>query len=167
MGYQDRGKLTIGIIEALKNQGMNQSEIASLFNLTKQAVSYHKVAYNGTKTPRELVLEHFPWKVSEPILQSSPYRRMRDHGEYMATGGKGMSKDKLDRLRSWYKKLKESNLVLEYDPDIPPIKGVSNKGGFVYRERLRSDADLLIRVNEHTTLTPEGRLIWCFPITEP
>jgi hypothetical protein len=85
----------------------------------------------------------------------------------MATGGKGMSKDKLSRLRYWYRKLREENLVLEYDPDIAPIKGVSNKGGFVYRERLRSDADLLIRVNQYTTLTPEGRLIWCLPITDP
>lgn len=167
MGYEDRGKISIALIEALKNQGMSQSEIAALFNVTKQAVSYHKVVYNGSKTPREIVLEHFPWKVSEPMLQCAPYKRLRDHGEYMATGGKGMSKDKLDRLRSWYRKLREDDVVLEFDPDIPPIKKVSNKGGFAYRPRRKSDNDLLIRVNKHTKLTSEGKLIWRFPPKEP
>lgn len=160
-------RLSIGIIEALKNQGLNQSDIAKLFDVTKQAVSYHKVTYNGSRTPREIVLETFPWQVPEAMCQTSPYRRMRDHGEYIATGGKGMTEDKLRRLRNFYRKLREQDLVLEFDPTIPPIPGVSNKGGFAYRPRRSADADLLIRVNEHTDLTAEGRLIWCFPPQDP
>lgn len=160
-------RLTVSVIDALKNQGMNQSEIAELFGVTKQAVSYHKITYEGYRTPREVVLDNFPWQVPEAMCQTSPYRRMRDHGEYMATGGRGMSKDKLKRLRSFYKKLRDEGLVLEFDPTLSPIPGVSNKGGFAYRPRKRSDADLLIRVNEYTTLTAEGRLIWCFPPRDP
>lgn len=56
-------KLSIGVIEALKRQGLSQSDIAHLFSVSRQAVSYHKVTYNGHKTPREIALEHFPWKV--------------------------------------------------------------------------------------------------------
>lgn len=160
-------RLTVSVIDALKNQGMNQSEIAELFGVTKQAVSYHKITYEGYRTPREVVLDNFPWQVPEAMCQTSPYRRMRDHGEYMATGGRGMSKDKLKRLRSFYKKLRDEGLVLEFDPTLSPIPGVSNKGGFAYRPRKRSDADLLIRVNKYTTLTAEGRLIWCFPPRDP
>lgn len=160
-------KISIGIIEALKNQGMSQREIADLFGISEQAVSYHKYAYNGSRTPREIVLQHFPWSVPAPMAHSSPYHRLRDHGEYMATAGKGMSDDKLRRLRSFYRKLRNDNVVLEFDPAIPPIPGVSNKGGFAYRPRVDSDGELLIRVNTHTTLTDEGRLIWCWPPKEP
>jgi hypothetical protein len=41
--------------------------------------------------------------------------------------------------------------------------GVSNKGGFAFRPWLPGDADLMIRVNEHTTLTDEGREVWALP----
>lgn len=167
MSYADRGRLTIGIIEALKNQGLNQSEIAKLFNVSKQAVSYHKRTYNGSRTPREEVLDCFPWTLNEEQSQAAPVRRLRDHGEYIATGGRGMTEYKLERLRSWYQKLRDEDVVLEFDPDIPPTPGVAKTGGFAYRPRKRSDADLLIRVNDYTTLTLEGRMIWRFPPKEP
>jgi hypothetical protein len=92
---------------------------------------------------------------------------MRDHGEYAATGGKGMSKDKLDRLRSFYRKLRTENLVLEFDPSIEPIPGVSSRGGFAFRERTEADGDLLIRVNGHTFMTDEARMIWRLPLVDP
>lgn len=167
MGYADRGRLTIGIIEALKNQGLNQSEIAALFNVTKQAVSYHKKTYNGSRTPREEVMDCFPWQLDEEQGKTSAVRRLRDHGEYMATDGRGMGEDKLSRLRSWYQMLRDEDVVVEFDPNIPPLPGVALSGGFAYRQRKRVDSDLLIRVNDHTTLTVEGRLIWRFPPKEP
>jgi hypothetical protein len=92
---------------------------------------------------------------------------MRDHAEYIATDGVGMSEDKLKTLRAFYRKLKDEGLVLEYDPSYPAVPGVSNKGGFTFRERVRADGDLLIRVNEFTNLTDEGREIWRFPAQDP
>ena len=56
---------------------------------------------------------------------------------------------------------------MEFDPSIPPIPGVSNKGGWAYRERLPEDADLLIRLNEFTSITDRGRNIWRLPATDP
>ncbi|AGI61752.1 transcriptional repressor [Mycobacterium phage BTCU-1] len=97
------------------------------------------------------------------IAQLSP--RLREHGEYMATGGVGMDELKLSRLRGFYKKLRDQ--VLEYDPNIPPIEGVSRQGGWAYRPRKPEDGDLLIRVNDYTDLTDEGRMIWRFPPREP
>ena len=160
-------ELSLSLIEELKEQGYSQSDIARMFGKTRQAVSWHKRTYGGKLTPREEVARHFPWKVPHHQNQSSPYRRLRDHGEYVATGGRDMSKDKLNRLRSFYRKLREGNLVLEFDPDIEPISGVSNKGGFAFRARTEADADLLIRVNEHTLLTDEGRMIWRLPEIDP
>lgn len=160
-------KLSLSIVEDLKNKGFSQSEIAEMFGVTRQYISWIKHTYGGTLTPREIVLQHFPFEVPAILTQASPYRRLRDHGEFVATGGKGMSKDKLDRLRAFYNKLRDEQVVLEYDPSIPPIPGVSNKGGWAFRGRVSADGDLLIRVNEHTRLTEQGRMIWRFPHKDP
>lgn len=164
---RDTEKLSLSVVEDLKNKGFNQSEIAEMFGVTRQYVSWIKHTYGGRLTPREIVLQAWPWTVSAEQSQTSPYRRMRDHGEYIATGGKGMSEDKLKRLRAFYRKLKDENVVLEFDPTIPPIPGVSNKGGWAFRNRLPSDGDLIIRVNEYTDITEDGRMIWRFPRKEP
>jgi len=160
-------KLSLSTVEDLKGKGFSQSQIAESFGVTRQYVSWIKHTYGGRMTPREKVLQEWPWTVSADHCQSSPYKNMRNHGEFVATGGVGMSADKLKRLRAFYKKLRDENVVLEYNPDIPPDPGVSNKGGFAYRLREPADEDLLIRVNKHTHITEEGRRIWRFPTMEP
>ncbi|MGW6624238.1 XRE family transcriptional regulator [Nocardia sp. NPDC055002] len=159
-------KLTLSIVEALKNKGFTQSEIAKQYNVTKQYVSWIKRTYGGSLTPREIVLQEFPWAVSNHFTQTSPYQRLRDHGEYVATGGKGMAEYKLERLRAFYKKL-HTGYVIEFDPDIPASESMTKRGGFALRDRTPEDGDLLIRVNDHTTLTDKGKMIWRFPAVEP
>ncbi|UYP18755.1 XRE family transcriptional regulator [Rhodococcus sp. Z13] len=158
-------KLTLAIVEDLKSKGYTQSDIARMYGVTRQYVSWIKHTYGGHLTPRERIMREFPWKVPTAMTQQSPYRRLREHGEYVVTGGKGMDRVKLTRLRGFYAKLRDH--VLEFDPFIPPQPGVANRGGFAYRPRLDSDGDLLIRVNEHTNLTERGREIWRFPDVEP
>ncbi|ATL70741.1 hypothetical protein [Nocardia terpenica] len=163
--------LTIEIVEQLKGEGMSQAEIARLYGVTRQAITDVKRRSGGySTTPREDALKHFPWKVpgsrAVPMAMQKPYRNMRDHAEYMVTNGEGMSAEKLKRLRGFYRKLHSENVVLEFDPNIPPSPGIGI-GGFAYRARTPEDGDLIIRVNEHTTLTEEGRRIWTFPAVEP
>lgn len=160
-------RLTLAIVEALKNKGLSQSEIARQYGVTRQYVSWIKRTYGGTLTPREKVMQHWPFEVPEQMGNTSPFKRLRDHGEYIATWGVGMKTYKLERLRAFYRKLREGDLVVEFDPNIPPIPGVSNVGGWAYRQRLPEDRDLLIRVNEYTKLTNEGRNIWRFPAVDP
>lgn len=160
-------KLSLSIIEDLKGKGYSQADIARMYGVTRQYVTWIKNYYGGRKTPKELVLEHFPWKVSASQSQTSPYRRMRDHAEYVATGGVGMTDDALKRLETFYQKLKEGDFVLEFDPDLPPEPGVSSRGGWAFRKRQESDGDLMIRVNEHTTLTDQGRIYWRIPKIMP
>ncbi|KIA60244.1 hypothetical protein FG87_38155 [Nocardia vulneris] len=63
--------------------------------------------------------------------------------------------------------MRNENVVLEFDPDIAPEPGVSNKGGFAYRPRVASDGKLLFRVNRHTKeMTPEMHTIWELPEPE-
>lgn len=167
-GSGDLPELSLAVIEELKAKGFTQSDIARLYGVTRQAISYYPRSYNGRRTPRQHVLEdNFPWQVSTLQSRASAFRRLRDHGEYVATGGKGMSEDKLKRLRTFYRTIREDNVVLEYDPNIPPIDGFASMGGFAMRPRLESDGDLIIRVNEYTTLTDEGRMIWRLPPIDP
>ncbi|QBI97931.1 immunity repressor [Mycobacterium phage Orange] len=58
--------------------------------------------------------------------------------------------------------LRDDDVVLEFDPSIEPYPGMAG-GGFRYVPRRLEDEDLLIRVNEHTNLTEEGEMIWCWP----
>lgn len=154
-------------IEELRRKGYTQTEIAEMHGVSRQAVSWHKHTYGGYLTPRQIVDKSWPWRTKNLHSKCKPFQRMRDHGEYMATGGRGMNEDKLSRLHYWYEKLRDENIVLEFDPDIPPIEGVSPNGGFRYVTRKASDGDLLIRVNKHTALTEEGSRIWRFPPKEP
>ncbi|GAB4584436.1 XRE family transcriptional regulator [Nocardia sp. IFM 10818] len=169
MEQTDKGsdKLTLAIVESLKNQGLTQSEIANMYGVTRQYVSWIKKTYGGSETPRERVLKNFPWTLTTQQGQMAPARNLRNHAEYMATGGKGMSAEKLTKLRNFYKKLRDENVVVEFDPALPPEPGVSSVGGFAYRPRAAEDGDLLIRVNEHTAMNEEGKIIWRFPPREP
>lgn len=162
------GKLTLAIIEALKNKGLNQSEIAEVYGVTRQHVSWIKHTYGGRLTPREAAMKEWPFKVPVHMGNTSPYKRLRDHLEYVATGGLGMTEDSLKRLQGFYNKLRDNNLVVEFDPSLPPIPGVSGSaGGWAYRKRRKSDGELLIRKNKHTNITEKGMMIWRFPPTDP
>lgn len=156
--------LSMAVIEDLERRGFNQSQIARMLGVSRQAVSEYRQRYGGAKSPRQLALEAWPWQVPAAMCQSIQYRSLRDHGEYMATGGKGMSEAKFKRLRTLYRKV-HAGYVVEFDPEIPP--GETKSGGWAYRERTPEDGDLIIRVNEHTNLTEDGRRIWRLPIREP
>lgn len=164
----ERPELSLSIIEALKAQGLTQSAIAGLFGVTRQAISYWVRTYNGKRTPRQAVLEdHYPFKVPTEMSAAPQNRLLRDHGSLWAAGKKSLSKEQLARLRSFYAKLRDENLVVEFDPDIPPEPGVAGTGGWAYRDRKPSDEDYLIRINEYTNITEDGETIWRFLDEEP
>ncbi|PND57740.1 Repressor-like immunity protein [Mycobacterium sp. ENV421] len=158
--------MVFGVIEDLRRRGYNQSEIADMHGVSRQAVSWHKMTYGGHLTTRQMVNKAWPWKTTNLHGKSTVYQRLRDHGEYIATRGRGMSEGKLKLLESWWRKLREGNLVVEFDPNFPPEKGVSPYGGFAYRERIPEDGDLIIRMNEFTNLSEEGAKIWRWPSDE-
>lgn len=160
-------KISLAEIEALKRKGLNQTQIAEMYGVTRSYISWVVRTYGGTLTPRQQAAENWPWDVPQPMSKASCYRRLREHMEYMVTGGRGMPEDQLSRLRGFYKKLRDENVVVEFDPNLPPEEGVSPTGGFAYRNRLPEDDDLLIRVNEFTNLTEQGRRIFRFPRREP
>ncbi|MGE0219526.1 helix-turn-helix domain-containing protein [Mycolicibacterium sp.] len=161
-------KVTLAEVEALKNKGLNQSEIAEVKGVTKQYISWLVHTYNGRLTPRQVALRNFPWQVSDIFTRSTIYKNLRHHAEYIATGGVGMPDTKLSRLRGFYRKLRQNNWVIEFDPDNPPKPGVSSVGGFTYIPRTPEDGESLVRFNEYSKdLDSEAKRLWRFPRTEP
>ncbi|BBY56934.1 hypothetical protein [Mycolicibacterium sarraceniae] len=161
-----RQPLVFGVIEDLRRRGYNQSEIADMHGVSRQAVSWHKMTYGGHLTTRQMVNKAWPWKTTNLHGKSKVYQRLRDHGEYIATGGSGMNETKIKLLESWWRTLRDKNVVVEFDPNLPPEKGISPHGGFAYRERIPEDGDLIIRKNEFTNLSEEGAKIWRWPSDE-
>ncbi|UPW09366.1 XRE family transcriptional regulator [Gordonia terrae] len=151
------------VIEALKLRGHNQSQIAEMFGVTRQAVSWHLKTYGGTRSTRQVLNDHWPWETSSEHCGAIPYRRLRDHAECVVTGGREMSMDKLKRLQAWWRKMQDEDLVVEFDPGLEPVQRVSTSGGFAYRQRASVDGELLIRVNGFTRLTDEGKTLWARP----
>jgi hypothetical protein len=142
-------------------QGLNGAEIARALDCTRANISDKKRKY-GQLTARQAVLEpHSPWEVPAEMQRCSAYRNLRNHGDMFHGGGRGLTQASIDRLPGFYRLLTEQ--VLEFDPAIPPQPGFANKGGFALRARTDADAGLLIRVNEHTTMTDAGRRIWAHP----
>jgi hypothetical protein len=152
--------ISLADIEALNNQGHNDSQIAEMHDVTRQYISWIKRQY-GRRTKRQLVLEpNYFWQVPTKMNDAAPNRMLRDHGHWVAGNGDGLSADRIRRLRGFWRKLRTEDVVVEFHPDIPPNPGVANKGGFAYRPRTAADGNLMIRVNDWTTMTDDARRIW-------
>ncbi|MFI5776986.1 XRE family transcriptional regulator [Nocardia sp. NPDC051570] len=114
-------------------------------------------------TPAEAVVIHYPWDVAAQFAAAEPNQRMLDHARLLGHGDEGLTGEVKKRLSAWYLRLRDDNLVIEYNPHFPPEPGVSDTGGWAYRHREEQDADLLIRKNGWTRLTEEGQTIWALP----
>lgn len=163
-----RGKppvITVAEVDALKAKGFNQSEIAEMYGVTRAYISWIKHTYGGKKTPREKILEEaWPWTVADRFTRSIPYRALRDHAEYVATKGKGMTDRQLDMLRTFYRQTE--NVVVMYDPDNPPTPGIS-AGGFMYVPREESDGNMMIRLADGEDMSAKTRAVYTRPTRLP
>jgi hypothetical protein len=122
---------------------------------------------SSRKTPLDIVRIHFPWNVAPDVVDAEPYLSMRAYGDWVATGGNGLPEATLKRARELVQLLRQNDAVLEYDPTLPAAAGLSDRGGFALRDRTPADDDLLVRANDHTNLTVEGRMIWRFQHVDP
>ncbi len=163
----DRDKLpelSLAAIEDLKRKGFSQSDIAELYGVTRQAISYWIKTYGGRKTPRQEVLQSWPLTVPQPMTQTAVYRNLRNHAEYVITGGVGMKPDDLKRLEAFYRFIVDNDFIVEFDPTLVPPESMTSKGGWAWRTRRKSDGDLLIRENNYITATTEDwKDIWLLP----
>lgn len=149
----------------------NQSEIAALYGVSPQNVSQQLHRYGlREKSPRQQVRDMFPYGVVGTYYsQSTLYKLLMDHGEYITVGRKRLSAERLRRLRRFYQRLKDTDTVVTFDPAIEPGRELTEGrkdtvGGFAYVPREAADGDLLVRVNEFATLTSnKAEAVWSFP----
>ncbi|TCO56889.1 hypothetical protein EV192_106364 [Actinocrispum wychmicini] len=100
--------------------------------------------------------------------EAAIYRRIAEYLKWVELGSDRLTENQRERLRSFLDKLHERNLVVVFDPEIPP--DAHNKyGGWATVPRLPSDGELLIRLNEYTHLAipDEAEVIWSMPDDRP
>lgn len=150
----------------LLDRGFTRVEVAEIYNTTPQNVNYY-LNQKGPKylDPRQRAMKHVPWKIKKEHKESAPFHRIRNHIKFITLGSQRMSGEERDRLRNWYRSLKDLNLVLEYHPDVSPTLSITT-GGWRYVQREDRDGDLLIRVNDHTHMSDEAYEYFRFPDEE-
>ena len=55
-------ELSTSVIEQLKSKGFSQSEIAAIYGVTRQAVSWNLKTYGSALSTRQIVNQAWPWK---------------------------------------------------------------------------------------------------------
>lgn len=157
------GGVDTSIIETMLRQGFTQAEIAEQMGVTRQAINYHAKKM-GWVDPAAQVTELLPWRaLTTKERKATPYVMLRNHVEYMLNGGELMSKDARRRLRSWYEtRIFEFDMVVEYDPNIPPSPN-QKFGGWRYVHRTEQDDNLIIRENSYTKLNKTQKALFRLP----
>lgn len=141
--------LTSATVQNLLRQGLSGQEIADMYGLTRARVSQIKRQTDGwTKTAFDEAEEYWPLRVPDRFHSCRPYKNLRSHGVY-TVDPTSVNKESLKLLRGFYAHLADFNLIVVYDPDIPPQRRIAT-GGFAYRTREESDGELMIRPNDHT-----------------
>ena len=155
------------IINYLEN-GFTQAEVARLHGVSRQTIN-KKLRHEDHGEPYETPYRGLIRLLNNTITgielkhkESSGYKRLTNHLEFVATEGRHMSKAKLKALGHWYKNLIDTNTVLMFDPTIPP-RPYSKNGGWEYVPRQEKDKDLLIRVNQYVDMTPEAKEVLRMP----
>lgn len=164
--------ITPAEIDDLRRKGFNQSRIAEMMGVTRSYISWVKNTYGAASStyekPREIARRNMPdWPLAGRQHQTQVYAQLGNHLEYVDTAGKGMSENKLYRLRLFYDRLERNNEIIEFNPEFGPTKSVG-AGGFRYLQRTPDDDPrIIIRENEYTQLTDEGRIVWRLPKAKP
>lgn len=158
-------KLTPEYVVGMMNDGHTQAGIARLHNVTPQYIN--KLAREGGYKPlAPQITANLPWKVHQAYANNSIYLGLRLLAHHNMRPGtlRGTSNTK---LIAFLRKLEQFDQVVDYDPDYPPVPGLSNTPGFAYVPRKPRDGDYAVRIREGMKITPLGRKMWKMPKTWP
>lgn len=127
----------------LREKGHTYDEIADMFGVTQQAVYFRLREAGGTGT-RPDHRKYIPWRVKTEHAHCRPatmlrYLSRREQGDTIPPVKERM-------LDKWLEQLKEADVVVCYDRDVPPNPASPTTGGFYYSKRTPEDGDNLIRV---------------------
>lgn len=104
-------------------------------------------------TPLDIVRSSFPFEVQPEHQADAFHYAVREHGDYVATGGRDWPEDRRRALRGFYTMLRQENLIITYSPH----------QGWGYQDRVLNDEDMIVRIENPTD---EQEIIWRFPPDE-
>lgn len=165
------GELSPELINQLLAQGWRKIDIANAYHVDKSTISYHLSKLppeERYKTPVQLAHESIPrtWREAPARFRdANVYTMIRFHLEFVATG-KLTSESKRARLRRFYDRLEDYNVVVEFDPTIPPTLNMET-GGWRFPQRTEADGDLIVRLNKYTDIREEDLDLWRMPLERP
>lgn len=100
-------------------------------------------------TPLEAVRQAFPFDIRPEHQADILHYAVREHGDFVATGGRDWPQDRRHNIRALYAMLRQDNSVITY----------SDAQGWAGEPRRRDDGDLIIRIENPTE---EQSMIWRF-----
>lgn len=157
----DNERMTPQRIDELRRMGLTQNQVALFYGVSRQAVSKMKHRYgNFTETPRERIIRNYPFSHDGSYNSSVLFRRLKEHGLYIAGGPRALSTGQRLSLRRFYNRLRSGSLIVEFRLD----------GGYSLVPRTKDDDPMsLVRKNEHTIITEEAERFnfWKFPPEDP
>lgn len=125
------------VLLKLRREGKTYDEIAEMYGVTRGAVYLQLRNIPGLVEDRPSHRDMIPWRVKVEHAHAYPAMMLRLLGRRLK--GQELPEDKAKLLDSWCKSLKDKNLVVHYDPDIPPNAASPKVGGWAYVERQGTD----------------------------
>lgn len=162
MFYNHQGRvLTPELAAALHDAGQRPIDIATEFYCSPQNVNY-LLRKAGVASVRETISNNMPWQVNIDFRTNLLCKSLRCHARYMVLGPEKTHPDYRKRAEVFQRKLATYDVVVDYNPEYPPMPGQGNTPGFKYVSRTDDDEDFVIkRSNAH--ITPIGNKIWRLP----
>lgn len=149
------------LVMYLLDNGYRQVDIAHEYKVSRQYI--HKLAKDaGYTSPITTVQENLPWSVDPKFSRNATLVALRLVGHERVAPGK-MTDDSRARANGLLKRLRQFDVVVDYDPSYPPIIGLTNTPGFAYVPREEQDDDFIIRIKPGVKITPLGNKIWRMP----
>lgn len=153
--------LTPDLVMFLMNNGHRQVDIAREYHVSRQYI--HKLAKDaGYASPIAIVRENLPWDVDPEFSRNATFVALRLIGHEVVAPGKMIDESRA-RANGLLKRLKQFNVVVDYDPSYPPVIGLTNTPGFAYLPREAQDEDFIVKIRPGVRITPLGNKIWRMP----
>ncbi|OIR43185.1 hypothetical protein [Corynebacterium sp. NML120713] len=153
--------LDSGLVIALMEEGMSQAEIGRMYGVSRQYVN--KLARQGGYVSRvNLLKEAMPWEVDKEFSRNASLIGFRLAG-HVALDPDNIAEEGRERAESFLNRLRTFNVVLDYNPEYPPIMGLTSTPGFAYLPRTEEDEDFMMKIRPGVKVTPLGNRIWRLP----
>lgn len=153
--------LTPSLVIYLMKSGHRQTDIARSYGVTRQYVN--KLAKQGGHiSPITTVKENMPWEVDPELSRNATIVSFRLVG-HAAVAPDNLSEESRERANSLIRRLERYNVVVDYDPNYPPIVGLTNVPGIKYIPRTEDDEDFIMKIRPGVRITPLGDRIWRLP----